>query len=62
MSDIQRLIIGYIPKGCSSEYIMPGDPEGSESKEEIVDLENQKFFNIKKERSDLVNLIGEETP
>lgn len=49
MSDIQRLIIGYVPKGCSSDYIIPGDPEGSETKEEIIDLENQKFFNIKKD-------------
>jgi hypothetical protein len=36
MSDIQRLIIGYIPKGCSSEYIMPGRSE--EIKEKINEI------------------------
>lgn len=40
MSDLQRLIIGYIPKGCSSDYIIPGDPDHlkgtSEEEEERI--------------------------
>jgi hypothetical protein len=48
MADIQRLIIGWIPRGCSSEYISPGDPDGSETNEVIIDLENQRFSDTQK--------------
>ena len=40
MTNLQRLVIGYIPENCKLEYIYPGHPK----------LTNETFIELKDEK------------
>ena len=44
MNSLQRLVIGYIPENCKSEYITPFNPDQSETVETCIELKDKKFY------------------
>ena len=44
MYNLQRLVIGYIPENCKSEYITPYNPDQSETVETCIELKDKKFY------------------
>ena len=36
ITNLQRLVIGYIPENCKSEYITPFNPDQSETVETCI--------------------------
>ena len=44
MTNVQRLVIGYIPENCKLEYIYPGHPTPNET---FIELKDKKFYTIR---------------
>ena len=44
ITNLQRLVIGYIPENCKSEYITPFNPDLSETVETCIELKDKKFY------------------
>ena len=45
MTNLQRLVIGYIPENCKLEYIYPGHPKLTN--ETFIELKDKKFYTIR---------------